>query len=255
MTPSSTFWALVRHEFKIRRCRKKAGRSVPGVWWLVYIALAVLAGIGITTYFAIHHTLRLEQLWYAAFGLPYVLFFIGFGNLKLEWENNTFGWWLTLPYSRVRLIGAKWLAGVLRMLVIWVGIYAFAALYASIIALTIEYYTFADVGAFLMTGLKLLLALMGFSPFIIALGLFTSTAHHTVIRPLTPILWGLFMWGGGLLMSAMSAGSKMIPVDDENVPAFFTQSWGIPVCIVLSWLAAYLIVRLSAYLLEHKLRV
>ncbi|MEF3307115.1 ABC transporter permease [Paenibacillus sp. GYB003] len=258
--PSATFWALVRHELKQKGSWRKAARTpFPKFWRIVYVAVVLAAALGITTYFAIVDTKQLDRLWFATFGLPYFIFFFGFGHFRREWENDTYGWWLTLPYPRLWLVGAKWAAGMARVLLVWAGVLVFAALYASIIALALETYTFADVGAFMATGLRWLAALLGFSPLIMALGLFTATAQYTAIRPITPILWVVFMGGGGTLFSMSTAWLNIAGMDDrtggETARSLLSQPWQIAVMMAFGALLAYLVVRLSAYLLERKLRV
>lgn len=258
MTTSGTFRALVRHEFKFKGSWRKSGRSpIARKWWLIYMAVLLAAAIGVTTYFAIHNSLRLESIWYATLGLPYVIFFIGHGGMKREWENDTYGWWLTLPYPRLWLVAAKWIAGLLRMLVVWVGLFVLATFYTLIIALTLAHYTLADVGAFVLIGFNWLVLVIGFSPLIMAFGILTADAHYTALRPLTPILWVLFMGGGGLIWSGLGnlmATNRMFgQLEGTLSPSFWPYSWEMPVAMAVSWIVAYLIVRWSASLLEHHL--
>lgn len=252
MTPTGTFWALVRHEFKLKGSWRKRNRSpIAKWWWVAYVSLIVIAAVSATTYFAINNTLRLENLWFVTLGLPYVLFFLGFGSLKREWENDTFGWWLTMPYPRLWLVGSKWIGGLLRAVSIWMILFMFGTVYATVIALSLESYSFADVGIFMKAGFQWLFLMIGFSPLLTSLGILTASAQYTAIRPLTPILWVAFMGGGGLLYSGLPSGGA----NGDNFAAIMPFTWNIVAAMAVGFLVAYAVIRLCAYLLEHKLHV
>lgn len=254
MTSNETFWALVRHEFKLKGSWRKQNRSpIAKWWWIGYVSLLLVGAIAVTAYFAINSSLKLEYLWFATLGLPYILFFLGFGSLKREWENDTYGWWLTLPYPRVWLVGAKWLACLMRTLLIVIGILALGTLYATIIAVLAPSYSLADVGSFILLGGGWLLTMIGFSPLLTILGMLTAGASYTALRPITPVLWVLFMGGGGMIYADVPG--------DFGAPSAYqaatapTMSWNMLAAMVAGWFVAYLVIRLVAYLLEKKLRL
>ncbi|GAA3409053.1 ABC transporter permease [Paenibacillus hodogayensis] len=257
MTPLATFWALVRHEYRGKGSWRKQNRSpITRRWKAVYAAIMLAAGLGVTLYLAVHHTLRFEQLWYVTYGLPYMFFFFGYGSYKREWENETYGWWLTMPYPRFWLIAAKWLGALLRILTIWTIVYVLAFAYVSLITIALESYTFADVGHFMVTGFNWLVLTIGFSPFITALGLFTGNTQYTTLRPLLPVLWVLCMGGMGTLYSASfnsEIGDLFAQMNGEHPVTLLPFSWMAAAVIVASWLAAYGLIRLSAYLLDRRL--
>ncbi|MDB5085626.1 MAG: hypothetical protein JWN30_2512 [Bacilli bacterium] len=258
MNSSSIFWALVRHEWKLKGSWRRQNRSpVTKWWWIIYLSLVIIAALSTATYYAIHETLHLQNLWYTTLGFPYMLFFVGFGILKREWENDTHGWWLTLPYPRHWLIGAKWVAAWLRMLLVVTGLYVLGALYATVIALCLSHYTFADVSSFLLSGLNWFLLIVGFSPFLLAIGLLTAESQFTALRPISPILWVLFMGGGGLMYSNTGAwlrGSGMSQQFTDNQPIIFLPfTWQVLAFMGASWLIAYGIIRTCAYVLDKKL--
>ncbi|RKN80644.1 ABC transporter permease [Paenibacillus ginsengarvi] len=259
MTSSATFWSLVRHEFKGKGNWRKMGRSPVSKWWrIVYCALVLAAGIAFATYYAINNTLRLESIWFASFGLPYVAFFLGFGSVRQEWDNDTYGWWLTLPYPRTWLLGAKWLAGLLRALVIWACVLVFAGLYASIIAIVLEHYTFADVRTFMVAGFSWFGIVFGITPLLIACGAFTATAKYTAISPLSPIIWVVFMVGGGSMFSYLPTLVGVKEWYDDwsgSMGLLYTHPWNMAAVMIVCWLIAAAIVRLCAYLMERKLRI
>lgn len=260
MTSSGTFWDLVYHEFKSKGNWKNQNRSPAAKWWwIIYIIFLTLFGLSVTMYFAVNNTLRLEYLWFGTFGLPYIIFFVGFGSLKGEWENDTYGWWLTLPYSRLWLVAAKWIGGLMRVVVIWFGIIVVAVLYGTLIAALLDGYTMDDVARFMQSGIKWLLLMLGFSPLLMSFGILTACSQHTVLVPLSPILWIVFMGGFGMSYSTVPA---ILPVSElfrdqegENPLAIFPNMWEVVAAMVVGWIVAYLIIRLTAYLYEHKLRL
>lgn len=260
MNSSGTFWALVRHEFRMKGSWRKRNRSpIAKWWWVVYFSLIVIIGFSTATYYAVHKTLHLESLWFATLGLPYMLFFIGHSTLKREWENETHGWWLTLPYPRLWLIGAKWIAALLQMMVIVIGICVLGLLYATGIALALSHYTFADVGSFMLEGFNWLVLVFGFSPFILALGLLTTTTQYTLFRPVSPILWVVCMASGGVFYSRLGAlfphNNVFQELSGDHPVTFFPFSWEMPTAMAVSWLVAYLMIHLSAILLDKKISV
>ncbi|MDF2725305.1 MAG: hypothetical protein K0Q59_4982 [Paenibacillus sp.] len=259
MTPSGTFWDLVVHEFKSKGNWKHQNRSGAAKWWwMIYIAFLVLAGLSVTMYFAINNTLRLEYLWFAAFGLPYIIFFVGYGNVKGEWENDTYGWWLTLPYSRHRLVAAKWLGGLIRVAIIGLGIFVLALLYSSLIAALLDGYTMGDVARFIKSGIKWLL-MLGLSPLLMSFGILTACSQHTAIVPISPILWIVFMGGFGMSYSVVPSYMPMSELfaneSGENWISVYPNVWAVIGTLAVGWVVAYLIIRLTGYLFERKLRL
>ncbi|CAH0120492.1 MULTISPECIES: ABC transporter permease [unclassified Paenibacillus] len=256
MNSTGTFWALVRHEFKWKGSRRKQQRpSVAKWWWIVYLLLLVAIGIGATVYYALQDELRLGGLWFVTTGFPYMMFFFGFGTAKREWENETHGWWLTLPYSRLSLAGAKWFGAWLRTIAILVAAYAILSVYALFIAVTLGHHTLAEVGGFMVAGINWLILPAGFSPLIIALGMVTCLSQYSSLRPLTPLLWVVIMSGMSFIYWAPGFGWSDADnlLLSEGKAIWFPFSWIVPACMALSWLAAYLLVRLCAYILDRKL--
>ncbi|CAG7651512.1 hypothetical protein PAESOLCIP111_06331 [Paenibacillus solanacearum] len=257
MKAPGTFGALVLHELKIKGSWRKQNRPAAAKWlWPAFVVLFAMCTV---TYYAFQHALRLESLWFATFGFPYMVFFIGYGLMKREWDNDTYGWWLTMPYPRLWLIGAKWVGGLLRMLLIWVTVYIVFSIYTVLIALMVEPYTFADVSSFMLSGLNWFVLTTGFSPIIMALGLLTGELQYTVYRYIVPVFWIVFMGGGGLLWSSLSVMPSIRNVTEQLIgdqaAVLFPFAWGVPAGMIVSWLAAYGIIRLAAYLLERKLYI
>ncbi|MCJ8011887.1 ABC-2 transporter permease [Paenibacillus sp. KQZ6P-2] len=254
---SAIFRNLVRHEFKFKGSYKKSSRSqAAGKWWLAYSLLILLMLTGTATYYAMHNELQINSIWFVTMGFPYMVFFLSYGCMKREWENETYGWWLTMPYPRLELVSAKWLGSYLK---VWVGIIAvfFAtSAYVLILSMVLPFYTLESVGSFMITGINWLTLVAGLSPIIIALGLLASAVQSSVYRPISPIMWIVFMGGIAMIFqipdSAISV--NMMQQGTGHLKAeWFPYSWELPLFMLLSWILTYALLRLTAYLLEKKL--
>ncbi|SEC40857.1 ABC transporter permease subunit [Paenibacillus sp. GP183] len=255
MNPSGMFWKMVHHEFKLKGSWKGRSRlHLSKGWVFLYLALIVIVGAGITTYYSVHYELPLKRLWSVWIGVPYVLIAFGVAILKREWENETYGWWLTLPYSRLWLVSAKWIAAWLRMLVAVLSVFALLSIYALAISISLSLYTLAEVESFILTGLQWLLLMIGFSPFLLAVSLLIAGTQFSSLRPLSPILWAGFVGG---ISYAFGGLGKFFP--DSPTARSLTEAawhpipWEVPAGMGASWIAAYFIIRFTAYVLELKL--
>ncbi|MGP0577940.1 ABC-2 transporter permease [Paenibacillus peoriae] len=255
MNSSGLFKDLIRHEFRNKGSWRKQGRNrLPRSWRLVYFSLFLIAAFAISLYFALHNQLELTRLWYVTLGLPYMIIFMGVGSLRREWENDTYGWWLTLPYPRIWLISAKWIAAILQTMVVILLLFVVGSLYALFISSTIQPYTFADAASFIVTGLNWFVMIIAFTPLVIALGLLTASTKYSTLRPLNPILWILLMGGGSVFYWSGDQGLYE-QFDHAQTGQWFPFTWHFPIAVLMSWVTAYALIRLSAYLLEKKLSI
>ncbi|MEC4567637.1 ABC transporter permease subunit [Paenibacillus sp. CMAA1739] len=253
MNSSGLFKDLIRHEFRNKGSwRKQSSNRLPRSWRLVYFSFFLIAAFTISLYFALHNQLELTRLWYVTLGLPYMIVFMGVGTLRREWENDTYGWWLTLPYPRMWLISAKWIAAILQTIVVILILFVVGSIYALFISSIIQAYTFADAASFMIAGLNWFVMIIGFTPLVIAVGLLTASTKYSTLRPLSPILWILLMGGGSIFYWS---GDQRIYEQFDRVQNghWFPFTWHFPVAVLISWIVAYVLVRLNAYLLEKKL--
>lgn len=255
---SSLFWQLVYHEMKPKgEWRKLKRKKFPLPVKIAYIAIIYVAIGAWLTYMNFQKDFQLQYLWFFTLGLPYMVFFFGYGLVKKEWENDTQGWWLTLPYSRWHLITAKYLGASLQALMIILIIYVSGVIFSLYLFLVNRQLTFMDVVNFWDIGLIWMLLMLGISPFVMALGVFNGTVQYTTLRPLAIVFLVLFMglgsvtyWGYGMSFSgSLFVGS----FSDETLFNALHFSWPIVVTMVVSWLCAYLVLRLASYLLDNKL--
>ena len=250
------FLSLVHHEWKLKGSWRKLDRSQGfGYGRTIYMALLALVAVGVATYSAIHGQLKLHQLWGIAIGFPYILVVMGVLMMRREWENGTFGWWLTLPYSRLSLVGAKFFAAWLRTVAVSCCVYVLISLFAGIIALLVKGYSSEDVWLTMLTGLPLLAIVIGFSPFILSLSLLLATIHYTTLRPLSPILWVVIIGG----LSTFYNGFQTFIPSYHVAHRLFSDQSGLLIpnlwAMLISWIVAYLFIRIAAYLLERKLSI
>ncbi|MCD1260575.1 ABC transporter permease subunit [Paenibacillus athensensis] len=254
MKPSSVFWSLVRHEMAMKGNRRK-GSQVARKWWMVYFVVLATAGLVAALYFALHNELNLPYIWYATLGIPYIAMMFGVNSIKREWDNETQGWWLTLPYRRSLLVAAKWVSSTLLTLAALAAVYIVGTVLATGIALGISGYSLANVGGFMIIGLNWLLPLAGFCPLLLALGMLIAASQYTKARPISPLLWFLFMGGCSLFYQNFNGfGIKGI-VDQVSSGSMelLPYPWEMGALIVAGWLVTGLVLGLIAYLFDKKL--
>jgi ABC-2 type transport system permease protein len=250
---SAVFRDLVRHEFRSKGNWKKQNRTrIPRGWWWAYFLCILVAMIGTATYFALRNDLQVNAIWTITLGFPYIVFFLGFGSIKNEWGNETYGWWLTLPESRMRLIAAKWLGSWLKVWAAILMLFVIASIYVMILSFTIPYYSFETAREFMATGIQWLSLIVTLSPLIIAAGILMGILQHTVIRPLAPILWVVFMAALGLTYSLTDI---VIPESSFSPQQSLWVSYPLelPAIVAVDWILAFAVLRITAFLLEKKL--
>lgn len=256
---SAVFRNLVRHEFRNKGSWRKQSRiRVSRGWWLAYFLIILTAVVGTMTYFAINNELQINSIWYVTMGFPYMVFFWGFGTVKREWENDTYGWWLTMPYPRAKLITAKWLGVWLKLLLGIVFAFVLLSAYVFVLSLALPAYSLTDVGSFMIAGIDWLTLVAGFSPLIISLGMMMSIIQNTSLRPILPVLWVVFMSGLSLIFQlpdSVISESMLQQGTGEYQAEWFPYSWELPIVMGVSWILTYAVLRFQGYLLEKKLEI
>ncbi|MED5020590.1 ABC transporter permease subunit [Paenibacillus chibensis] len=256
---AAVFRNLVRHEFKSKGSWRKQSRTrVARGWWLAYCLIILAAAIGTMTYFAVNHELQINSIWYVTMGFPYMVFFWGYGTVKREWENDTYGWWLTMPYPRAKLITAKWLGIWLKLLIGIVIAFVILSAYVFVLSLALPSYSLPDVGSFMIAGIDWLTLVAGFSPLIISLGMLMSVIQSTSLRPILPVLWVVFMSSLSLIFQlpdSVISESMLQQGTSQYQVEWFPYSWELPIVMGISWILTYAVLRFQGYLLEKKLEL
>lgn len=132
-----------------------------------------------------------EYLLYVCFAFPFIFFGISFGMVKREWSGSTFGWWLTLPYSRSKLLFAKFAASAVQALAVLI-VYFGSMLLLELYNLLIHGFDSGVLQTFVKLEGEYLVVVLLVSPFMLALGLFFALIARSRLRPLAPLCWILF---------------------------------------------------------------
>lgn len=244
MDTQHVFWQLVKHDLKKRKRRN--GR-IPRQWWLIYLASIVFIVMVAITYGSLHGNMEITYTWYFAFGLPFATFGISIGWTVREWKNGTVGWWLSLSFSRRKLVASKFCAGLIRGLLILVIIFVAIALLALYTMLLNTNFIFVHYMDFLWTGLKWFSLLIAINPFMAALGVLYAVLSESRAKPILPLFW--VFWSGIWWLVASTNGETFAMSSPEDFPLPLTLIFP----IAASWIAVYLMILLAAYLLDRQL--
>ncbi|WP_067931803.1 ABC transporter permease [Alicyclobacillus kakegawensis] len=246
MPAQSTFWALVRHDFKHRRRRRT---PIPRAWRLAYVAAVALVLLAVATYDGRGGHYRLGPVWWVAFGLPFTSFGLAVNTMVTEWKNGTVGWWLTLPYPRLHLSAAKFVAAVVRSVFIYALTYMAMAFFGLYTALVSGHLDLGYTAGYLLTGLKVMGLSLTVCPFVAAFGVVYGALAESRARPAMPLTWILF---SGLWWLIFSQDDRYLQVHSDGVP-HVSLSPTLCISIACSWVLAYGLIRLAAYLLDEQL--
>lgn len=248
MDAQSVFMSLVKHELKWRGNIKKSRRRITKGWRLTYVAFFLLLVVIFTTYSTLNGHLHLDGTWYFTWGLPFMIFGVAIKRVRREWENETLGWWLTLPYSRSTLTASKFVASLLISLLYCLIIYSLVTLFGLYILLLSGNLMGHSFVLFILPGLKWFLLLIALSPFAASFGTFMGVLSHTKARPALPLIWVLF-WAMFPIIGMRGYDFNHFGDQMAGMP----YTWLIIIPILISWLFAYLLIRVAAYLLDKHL--
>jgi ABC-2 type transport system permease protein len=249
----SAFMHLVKHE-----ARWNIGANKGIRWGLIYGIAGLILGLTFFTYAVLNGYMKLQYMMFYGYGLPFVIMPIAFTLINKEWKNRTYGWWLSLPYSRVWLLLCKWIGTLLQMLKVYLlfmlGIIVFT-LYAMILT---GDYSMATLYDQLKTAFKYLLFLLVIFPVIASYGLLTGVIAQTKLKPLMPLMWLVMVLSINLFIqlinSGFAFGSEGFKQDTSSFAASDLSMAFIPVFIV-SLLLGWIIIQFSAKLLSKHLTI
>ncbi|HET7658103.1 MAG TPA: ABC transporter permease [Bacillales bacterium] len=244
MATQSTFILLVKQDLK-RRSRGK--RRIPRQWWLIYLAVLFLFAVVLATYAGMKGNIDIHFTWNFMPAMLFAVFGITIGLTIHEWKNGTVGWWLSLPFSRQTLAFSKFCAGLIRGILVILAVFVIIGLFGLYIMLLKGGFQFSDYFSFLVPGSKWLVFLIGLSPFMASLGLIYSVIKESRIRPILPLFW--FCWGITWWLVSSVFSQKFWIIEAGS----FTLSIHILYCIVFSWIIAYVLIHLSAYILKRQM--
>jgi len=228
---NNVFAYLFKNDF-----RMNTRRMITRGWMWGYFAAIAVVLVVVTAVWGGENRFNPRYLLYICFGFPFIAFGISFSILKREWSNGTVGWWLTLPYSRSKLLLAKLAAAAAQAFVLFL-IYFFGVLLLELFNVLLHGNAWNEVGEFLTVEGEYLFIVLVISPFMLALGQLAATVARTKLRPLLPLVWIVFAFAGnGFGWLNVNAGDdgriESIAVFGESAAAWL---W---LLIPASWLIA-----------------
>lgn len=237
--PRSAFLYLLKQELKWNHNPAKKNR-----WSFVYILLGIIVGLIFYTIALKNNDFDPQYLWYFTYAYPFVIFGISFAAIAKEWKNRMYGWWLSLPYSREKLLQTKLLANWLQVLQIFLFTIAtlfLTTLYGSIVSDTINQkmvfqYT---LNGFLWFGIMTLLY-----PIVATLSYLTFLSSYTRFKIFTPYLWIL------LILTVNSCFWIMVDIGEQWL---IRVSFSTIVYIFGSWIIAWGIYKICVRWLEKEM--
>ncbi|WP_019119657.1 ABC-2 transporter permease [Brevibacillus massiliensis] len=242
------FMHLVKHDAIRRRARSKEYSR----WWLAYPVLVALVGIVYFTIYVSSGEFQPQYLLYWTVALPYGFFMIAFARTHRERQNGTFGWWLSLPYSRFLLVSAKYTASVLYGIFCVLIAFVLTTLLSGYASLLNPMFGGDFLKQFFKAEFLWYGYLLCFIPFMAAYGMLTSFVGMSYLKPLLPLMWiGFGLSGNGFIwLTTKWQAFKEGPDPLHFAPQAWSW-WG----IVASFVAAGLMLAASAKIMEKQLRL
>lgn len=246
----SHFVELVKHDMKFRN----QGRAkLPKQWVWTYAAVIAIGLIVVATVEITEGRIQInDNVWYVLIAIPFAALGMSIGLTKLEWKNSTYGWWLSLPYSRLTLMTCKFVAVLVRIVLVFAGLYCIISLLAIYSLLLTHSFDANVVGHFLLRGIQWGLILLAICPLTASFGALFAVLGESKLRPVMPLTW--FIWGGLWWLWI----SRFEPhIGHRIANGLITSNMIVPIAcfIIASWIVAYLFIRLSAYVLDKHLNV
>lgn len=259
MASQNVFAALVRHEFKwSRHLNYTENRNRLSRWIMFYVVLANIVGLSLFTYVVTQWEFYPQYMWYFTFWIPWMSFGFAIHIVSREWQHQTFGWWLSLPCSRVTLIAAKYVAILLQTIIVYSVLFAVIIL-LSLYAQLLPGSHSGDMSTFLQWGLLFFTLFIAISPFMSATGILIGVLTKSRIKMILPLLGILLwaIWGGFYWMLSFSNGERNLysSLGEASAAVYVPISPMLIGGIVISWIASWLMIVFSARLLERSLNV
>lgn len=251
MSNTSVFLPLIRHESSIIRSRKNGRRHSKG-WRYFYAAVILLVVLAATPFISLNGDFfGFQTTWYFSYGLLFATCGISIRQVNREFQSGTAGWWLSLPYSRSTLVitkAAGSLVQAVRIIAVGFGLIFIWGLYVMLL----NPGTFShDFIAFVQAGVKWLMSIIAFTPFVVGFGTMMAIIGKTKARPALPLLW-ILIWGGTSALYSSSMEGKLL---DFVTNSGYPYSLYILIPLISSWMFAVIMISAAIYLLKHKLSI
>ncbi|SDW27252.1 hypothetical protein SAMN05444487_102118 [Marininema mesophilum] len=233
----TTLRLLIKNELRSKtRHRERSGStSMPKKWITIYGALALVIVAGIATYLGIQGETKFKEIWYFNWGMLFWATARAGKSVQKEWDNETAGWWLSLPYSRGTLLTAKFFVNLIR----WVKTSAviYIALFIFILYVMALEGKGSEIFDVLVKGGQWYVLFISLSPFAIGVGILNWVIRKSMFRPMFPLLWilsliviNILAW---LFLTASLTGGEMLGI------------------IAVSWIVTLGVVRLATHILDQ----
>lgn len=183
---------LFKNDFRLH-----SRRLLRRVWVWVYIGVIAVGLLVATAVWGGDKGFKPEYLLFACLGFPYMAFGIAFSMVKREFSNGTYGWWLTLPYSRAKLMLSKFAASAVQALII-LALYFVCLVLLEALNIALNGLGWGDLGAFCAAESQYALIVIAISPFMMALGLLAASVSRSKMKVFLPLIWILFGLSGNL---------------------------------------------------------
>lgn len=248
----NVFLALVRNDSKL----ENGDRRQRSLLNSIYFGIALALGSGGLTW-ATHQGFINGgfMLWCFLISIPYV---DSSYLLNKEWQEETTGWWLTLPYSRSLLLSAKCAASFWRVLKMYAILFAATQIMALVLNSTLpDFIPHPQLLDLLQVCAKDLTWLFIISPFSIILGALMVILTRSYWAPESRLsLLGLGLLANlyvakALGLSPLSAPSVQLEQGyflSVNGSDFFTP-------LLISLAVSALLFAFSVYILKHHVEV
>ncbi|OPA76137.1 hypothetical protein BVG16_18145 [Paenibacillus selenitireducens] len=242
---------LIKHEFKFRR-RNCRNRKWYGIYGLAVAALIAFA------YNFLHATIIFQPttLLFAVFIFPYAGFMRAMMTVSKEWKDGTYGWWLTLPYSRGTLLRAKYIASAM-----WMVIYGLIALAITAVVGILTMWIQAPLEAdAIFEFLKLIglayLFMYSIMPFIMGFGIFGSIVRYSKWKPAMPLIWVSYGLSANLLsfVPALMSGEDNFDYTNMYQITGNSMTWlWLAVMLICSLIVGNLMVWIASNIMKKQL--
>lgn len=250
----NVFWALVSNDLML----KKRTSSQFSVWTKLYLGIAIVIGLGGYTWSLLQGFIALNYIFSFIPFLIITSFGVSMSIIGSEWQNDTAGWWLSLPYSRNFLLGAKCTASFLRfiqsmLIILVVGL----ALALEAILIKPDLYTMQQLFGGLQLGIQNAFWNILLSPIAILLGVTLAIVKQSHWKPALPLFWISFILMINLYFNKfLNFATENAPNDNPPLGISINMSSNNYLALILvAFTLSALLFAISSYLLDRHVEV
>jgi len=250
----SVFLALVKNDLGVAKNRKKHN----SFWRKLYMALALVCGVVLYTVLLFYENVTPDFIRIAPTFLIFAYFASTLGLVKREWQGNTVGWWLSLPYSRRLLLGAKLTAGFIRLLQGTVTVLVISVLlWLEGMILRPDIWNHYSMPETFMEMGRMYAVMLSVSPLMMIFGMLIFTVRYSRFSPATPLCWIMYSLSVSFLFSTFF--STTFNMYSRSIWKFAIPGLSLNMTYVLGIMAtliiAFLLFLLAEFILEKHVEV